>query len=213
MTDYIEGTTPTPTPAAPKRARRFSTQTALVAAALLAVGVGGGATFAQLSAPAAEMAPANPVAIKSLADGGSIVTVRGKVAEIYGRAFILADGSGRALVEAGPRHGFMGGETSLIAIGQTVTVQGRFRDGTIHASFLVGADGTVTALRPMGPPRGGPGGPGGRHGPHRGPGGAEGFGPDRGPDRGLDDGADGGPDGAGAPPPPAAAAVTANSAG
>ena len=207
MTDYIEGPTPTPTPAAPKRARRFSTQTALVAAALLAVGVGGGATFAQLSAPAAEMAPANPVAIRSLADGGSIVTVRGKVAEIYGRAFILADGSGRALVEAGPRHGFMGGESSLVAIGQTVTVQGRFRDGTIHASFLVGADGTVTALRPMGPPRGGPGG---RHGPHRGPGGPEGFGPDREPDGSPD----GSPDDAGAPPlVPAAPAMTGNSAG
>ncbi|WP_353204253.1 hypothetical protein, partial [Sphingomonas sp.] len=150
MTDAIEG--PTPTPTEPKRARRFSTRTALVAAALLAVGVGGGATVAHMSAPAVEMAPANPVAIPSLADGESIVTVRGKVAEIYGRAFILADGRGRALVETGRHRGFMDGATSLVAIGQTVTVQGRFHDGTIHASFLVGADGKVTALRPMGPP-------------------------------------------------------------
>ena len=206
MTDDIEGPTPTPTPTEPKRARRFSTQTALVAAALLAVGVGGGATFAQLSAPSVEMAPANPVAIRSLADVGSIVTVRGKVAEIYGSAFILADGSGRALVEAGPRHGFTGGAASLVTIGQTVTVQGHFRDGTIHASFLVGADGTVTALRAMGPPRGGPEG---RHGRHGGPRGPEGFGPDREPDGGPE----GEPDGAGTPPPAAAAAVTANSAG
>ncbi|PTS89651.1 hypothetical protein DBR17_02935 [Sphingomonas sp. HMWF008] len=207
MTDYIEG----PTPVAPEgpttRKRRFSVQAAVVATALLAVGVGGGATFAQMSGPAVEMAPATPVAIKGLSDSESIVTVRGKVAEVYGGAFILADASGRALIETGPRHGFMGDASPLVSVGQTVTVQGRFRDGTVHASFLVGADGKVMALRPMGPPRGGPGW---RHGPHGGPGGPEGRGPDRGPDGGPDDG----PDGAGAPPPPPpAAAVTANSAG
>ena len=209
MTDQIEGPAFT-TPATKKR--KLSTTTALVAAALLAVGVGGGATVAQMSAPSVEMAPANPVAIKSLADGDSIVTVRGKVAEVYGPAFILADGSGRALIEAGPHRGFMGRATSLVAVGQTVTVQGHFHDGTIHASFLVGADGKVTALRPMGPPRGGPDrgpggpdGPGFRHGPHGGPGGPEGRGPDRGPDEG--------PDGADAPPPPPAAPVAAPATG
>ena len=163
-------------------------------AALLAVGVGGGATFAHMAAPSVEMAPANPVAIKSLTDGDSVVTVRGKVAEVFGPAFILADGSGRALIEAGRHHGFMSGDSALVAVGQTVSVQGHFHDGTLHASFLVGADGKVTALRPMGPPpRGGPGGF--RHGGPRGP---EGRGPDRGPD--------GGPEGADAPPPPPAAA-------
>ncbi|WP_404371686.1 hypothetical protein AB5I39_04460 [Sphingomonas sp. MMS24-J45] len=215
MTDYIEGPTPAePTPTAPRK-RRLSVQAALVATALLAVGVGGGATVAQMTGPTVEMAPATPTAIRTLSDGESIVTVRGKVAEVYGAAFIMADASGRALIETGPRHGFMGNASPLVSVGQTVTVQGRFRDGTVHASFLVGADGKVMALRPMGPPRGGPGGPGGRHGPHGGPGGPEGRGPDRGPDGGPDDGPDGGPDGAGAPPPPppAAAAVTANSAG
>ena len=212
MTDQIEG----PSAPAPKHARRFSTTTALVAAALLAVGVGGGATVAHMAAPSVEMAPANPVAIKSLSDSDSIVTVRGEVAEVYGPAFIVADGSGRALVEAGRHRGFLGGgwggDGALVAVGQTVTVQGHFRDGTIHASFLVGADGTVTALRPLGPPRGGPdgpgerGGPGFRHGPHGGPGGPEGRGPE------------GGPDGADSPPPPAnaaplAPAATDNSAG
>ena len=204
MTDYIEGPHET---AVPKRTRKLSTRTALIGAALLAVGVGGGATVAQMTAPSVEMAPASPVAIKSLSDGGSIVTVRGKVAEVYGPAFILADGSGRALVEAGRRHGFMGGATSLVAIGQTVIVQGRFHDGTIHASFLVGADGKVTALRPMGPSRG-PGGPGGRDGPHGGRGGPEGRGPDRGPDGGPD----GGPEGDAGPLPPTSAPAS-NSVG
>ena len=185
--------------------RRFSTRAGLIAVALLAVGVGGGATVAHMAAPSVEMAPASPVAIRSLSDSGSIVTVRGKVAEVYGSAFILADGSGRALVEAGPHHGVLGGDSALVAVGQTVSVQGHFRDGTIHASFLVGADGTVTALRPMGPPRGGregPGGPGFRHGPHGGPDGPDGRGLDRGPD-----------DSDAPPPPPAAPALTANSAG
>lgn len=213
MTDRIEGPDYT-APAATKR--KLSTRTAIVGAALLAVGIGGGATVAQMRSPSVEMAPASPVAIKSLGDSDSIVTVRGKVAEVYGPAFILADGSGRALVEAGPHRGMFGGGMfggtgSLVAVGQTVTVQGHFRDGTVHASFLVGADGKVTALRPMGPPRGGPGGPGFRHGPDRGPG-PEGRGPDRGP---------AGPDGADAPPPPPPAAsvapvappVTGNSAG
>ena len=189
MTDYIEGPTEI---APPMRTRRRSTRTALLGAALLAVGVGGGATVARMSAPSVEMAPAKPVAITSLSDSESIVTVRGKVAEVYGPAFILADGSGRTLVEAGRHRGMMSGDSALVAVGQTVTVQGHFRDGTIHASFLVGADGKVTALRPMGPPRGGPGGPDGRHGPHGGPGGN-----------------------APPPPPPADAgpAPTANSAG
>ena len=192
----------------PSPRRRVTMRTGLIAAALLAVGVGGGATVAHMAAPSVEMAPANPVAIRSLADTGAIVTVRGKVAEVYGPAFILADGSGRALVEAGRHHGFIGGDAALVAVGQTVTVQGHFHDGTIHASFLVGADGTVTALRPMGPPRGGPGGPEGpgfrpdfRHGPHGGRGGPEGRGPDGGPD--------GRPDDAGAPPPPAPVAAPA----
>lgn len=200
MTDFIEG--PTPTPAAPMaRTRRLSTRTALIGAALLAVGIGGGATVAQMTAPSVEMAPATPVAIKSLSDGDSIVTVRGKVAEVYGPAFILADGSGRALVEAGRHRAMLSGDSALVAIGQTVTVQGRFRDGTIHASFLVGADGEVTALRPKGPPHRGPGG---RHGPHGGPG-PDGRGPDRGPD--------GGPGGDDMPPPAPAAVAPGNSAG
>ncbi|BCA60603.1 hypothetical protein [Sphingomonas sp. HMP6] len=208
MTDPIEGPNAAPE-GETKRPRRFSVQAALVATALLAVGVGGGATVAQMSGPSIEMAPATPVAIKGLSEGDSIVTVRGKVAEVYGRAFILADGSGRALVEAGRHRGFMADASPLVRVGQTVSVQGRFQGGTIHAAFLVGADGKVTALHPMALPRGGPGGREGRHGPHGGPGGPEG----RGPDRGFDGGPDGGLDDADAPPPPPAVAVTGNSAG
>ncbi|WP_242186777.1 hypothetical protein [Sphingomonas sp. CARO-RG-8B-R24-01] len=175
--------------------RTISTRGALIAAALVAVGVGGGATVAQMTAPSVEMAPIKPVAIRSLSDTGSVVTVRGKIAETYGPMFILADGTGRTLVEGGRQVD----GTGLVAVGQTVSVQGRFGRSMLHASFLVGADGKVTALRPM-PPRGGPGGPRGPHGR----GGPDGPGGPGGPD---------GPDGPGAqdaaPPPPPAAAPNA----
>jgi hypothetical protein len=170
--------------------RKISPRGALIAAALLAVGVGGGATVAQMTTPSVEMAPLKPVAIRSLTDTGDVVTVRGKVAEIYGPMFVLADGTGRTLVEGGREVD----GTNLVATGQTVSVQGRFGRGMMHPSFLVGAIGKVTALRPR-PPHGGPGGPGG---PDRGP---HGPGGPAGPD---------GPDARdAAPPPPPAAALGA----
>lgn len=172
-----------------KPARKITPRAGLIAAALLAVGIGGGATVAKMTAPSIEMAPIKPVAIRSLTDSGSIVTVRGKVAESYGPMFILADGTGRTLVEGGR----LTDGTGLISVGQTVSVQGRFDRSMLHASFLVGADGKVTALRPM-PPHGGPGGPRGPHGR----GGPDGPAAPGGPD---------GPDGRDvAPPPPPAVA-------
>lgn len=144
----------------PKR----STRTALIAAGLLGIGVAGGIAVGAVSSiggPRVEMAPTKPTPIKALADSDSIVTVRGRVAEAYGPMFVLADGTGRTLVDGGRRID----GTGMVAVGQTVQVQGRFRDAILHASFLVGADGKVTALHPdRGPhgPRGGPGrGPGG----------------------------------------------------
>lgn len=203
MTDRIEGPYAEFEPVTDRRAaRKVPVRTALIGAALLALGVGGGATVAQMTGPSVEMAPLNPVAIRSLSDTGSVVSVRGKVAEIYGPMVVLADGSGRALVELGPQ----GDGTGLVSAGQAVTVQGRFGRGMLHASFLVAADGKVVALRPLGPPPHGPGGPGGpgdfrrppRDGMPGAPGGPGAAGAERGPDAG--------PDGATPPPPPAAAA-------
>lgn len=166
-------------------------RTGLIAAALLGVGIAGGAAVGHLGGPQVEMAPATPVAIASLKDDGGVTTVRGKVVELFGPMAVVADGSGRALVDLGRQ----GDGTGLVTVGSGVTVQGHYRHGMIRASFLVGAGGKVTALHPMGPPRGGPGGPDGgprgRHGPHPG-------GPDGGPDGGPGDDM---------PPPPAPAAV------
>ena len=113
--------------------------------------------------PSVTMAPATPIAIHSLSDG--IVTVRGRAVELFGNKVVVQDASGRALIDLG-REGESGG---LVALGQPLTVQGRFEHGFVHAAFLVGADGKVRALGPLGGPRhhgrGGPGGPGGHCAP------------------------------------------------
>ena len=137
-------------------------------AALLAAGAAGGAGAVGMTRPGIEVAPIRPVAIASLAlrtDG--LVTVRGKVAEIYGDRFTLTDGSGKAMIDAGRP-----GEAAVTA-GQDLIVQGHYRDGQFHASFLVDGSGKVQAVGPMGRPgrRGHPGPDGwpgpGREGPGR----------------------------------------------
>ena len=166
-------------PIAPnKRFNLRRNRLALAAAGLLVVGGAAGAVTVAATRPSVTMAPATPVAIRSLQSDG-IVTIRGTVAETYGNKFVMADRTGRALVDLG-----RGGEGSnLVATGQPVTIQGRFEDGFVHASFLVAPGGKVTALGPVGGPPRGPHGPGpdgpGRDGP-------------------------GGPGGPGAPPPPPA---------
>lgn len=137
-------------------------------AALLAAGAVGGAGAVGLTRPGIEVAPIRPVAIASLAQReGSLVTVRGKVAETYGDRFMLTDGSGKAMVDIGRAS-----ETA-VAVGQELLVQGRYDDNQLRASFLVDGNGRVRAVGRMGrgPHRDGPG-PGGRRGPGRpGPGG------------------------------------------
>ncbi|WP_179506830.1 MULTISPECIES: hypothetical protein [unclassified Sphingomonas] len=144
-----------------KRARLI-----LAATALVAVGSAAGAIAVAATRPSVEMAPLTPVAVRSLTNSDSIITIKGQAAEMYGNKFILADGTGRALVDTG-----RGGEDkTLVTAGQPVTVQGRFEHGFVHASFLIGPDGKVVSLSPMGPPHGPSGphderGPGKDHGP------------------------------------------------
>lgn len=147
---------------------------AAAAVAILAAGGGIGATAVAHMKPSVEMAPAAPVAITSMADE-SVVTVKGSVAEVFGNKFVLADQSGRALIETG-RAGEGG---KLVKTGEEVTIQGRFDDGFVKAAFLVRADGKVEQIGGFGP----------KHGPH-GPKGPKGPRDDDGPrgPRGDDDG-------------------------
>lgn len=129
-------------------------------AALLAAGAAGGAGAVGLTRPGIEVAPIRPVAIASLAqrDGG-LVTVRGKVAEVYGDRFTIADGSGKTMVDAG-RDG-----DNAVTAGQDLLVQGRYDNDQLRASFLVDGNGRVRAVGPFFGRRPHPGGPGERHGP------------------------------------------------
>ncbi len=183
-------------PIAPnKRFNLRRNRLALAAAGLLVVGGAAGAVTVAATRPSVTMAPATPVAIRSLQSDG-IVTIRGTVAETYGNKFVMADRTGRALVDLGRE----GDGSNLIAAGQPVTIQGRFEDGFVHASFLVAPGGKVTALGPVDGPRHGPHGPGGpgRDGPGRDGPGRDGPGGPGGPD------GPGAPGGPGAPPPPPA---------
>lgn len=134
---------------------------ALGGAVLLAAGGVAGSVAGHAMRPPIEMAPLRPVAIRALTSDSDVVTIKGRVAEIFGNKFVLDDGAGRALVDTGPE----GDGRTLAAVGAPMIVQGHFDRGFVRASFLVDAAGKVTALGgpPHGRPRPGPG-------PHGGPG-------------------------------------------
>jgi hypothetical protein len=153
------------------------TKLGFAAVGLLAVGgVAGGMVGHHMHPPIA-MAPLHPVAIKSLASSQGIVAIKGRVAEVFGSRLVVDDGTGRTLVDAGPRG------DDLAAVGSVVTVQGRFDREAFRPDFLVDPSGNVFPVRG---PRGG------HRGPHE--------------RRGPDDDGPRGPDGPMAPPPPPPAA-------
>ncbi len=131
----------------------------------LALGAAGGAGAVSMTRPAVQMAPMVVTPLARLTADTGIVTVKGQVAEVYGDRFVLADASGRTMVDAG--------RDTVPAKGATMRVQGRFDDGQLRASYLVDAAGKVTQVGPgprpggRGPDGKGPGGPGhaGPHGP------------------------------------------------
>lgn len=179
------------------------------AAALLAIGVAGGAGAVSLTRPSIEMAPTTPTAIAKLPASSGVVTVKGRIAEVYGDRFVLQDASGRTMIDAGR-------DADAVSTGTTMTVQGRYDNGQLRASYLVDPAGRIDAVGPAGkrPPHhpGGPdGGPSakgpGRDGPGRdGPGR---DGPAEGPLAGNQAGCAPMPVAAALPAAPATAAVVA----
>ena len=141
---------PTPIPpAAPiPRPRRPISRRALAGAALLgAFALGGGSVELALQHQRPTYLALTPEPIDALRDG-SAVAVKGEVADLFGKDFVLQDPSGRALVDMGP-DGEGGG---LVGKAEIVTVQGRFDRGIVHAAAIQHADGRVDALGPPGPP-------------------------------------------------------------
>jgi len=117
---------------------------ALSAAGLLVLGAAGGAGAMALTRPTVEMAPTVPTAIARLSGSDGVISIRGRVAEVYGDHFVVVDQSGRALVDAGP-------DGDAMRTGSAVLVQGRFDNGQLHARYLVDASGTVREVGPHGP--------------------------------------------------------------
>jgi hypothetical protein len=172
----------------PLRLSRGSLATGALAVVLIAGAAlgAGGTRLAQNWQPRSVML-LQPAPIDKMAER-SPVAIRGDVAEVFGNQFVVQDGSGRALVDTGPR----GEGRMVVAKGETVTVQGRFDRGVLHADVLAHADGRNEAF---GPPDHGPKGPNGPRGPEDGPGARADRGPPPLADRDV-------PDREAPPPPP-----------
>jgi len=140
-------------PKTPGRAakRRIVTRGASIGALLLVGALGGGAVVA-MTRPCVETAPLAPVAITSLAFSDGPVTIRGRVVEIFGHDAIVTDGTGRTMVDLGPR----GDRGDLVSVGVEPLFQGRFDHGVLHATFLQTSPGHVIALAPPPPSPGTP---------------------------------------------------------
>lgn len=122
-----------------------------IGAALLALGVAGGAIGAGLlrDHPAsydATLAP-TPIAQTATASGEQIA-LDGKVAEIFGNKFVITDGTARVLVDTGPA----GEKGGLIKVDEAIQVQGHFEEGFLHAHAIRRANGEVEELATPPPP-------------------------------------------------------------
>jgi hypothetical protein len=139
-----------PRPPKPHHKNRIRTAVALGITGFVVLGIGAaaGAGAMKLTRPNLELAPMTPVAISSIKEW-SLVTIKGKVAEVFGNKFIVQDDTGRALIETGPS----GDDGKLVAVNEAVSVQGRFENGFLHASYIVRQDGSIEALGPVGGPR------------------------------------------------------------
>ncbi|WP_279482725.1 hypothetical protein [Aureimonas sp. SK2] len=142
-----------------------------IAALSLPLLAGSTLAFAQNAMPPAPPAP-RTATVNELRDMNDL-RLEGRVAEVFGNRFVLEDATGRTLVELGPR----GERGTLVKVGDTVSVDGRFERGQIDArSISVGGAERIALERPR-PERDGPRGPGrgpDRDGPRHGPRGEDG---------------------------------------
>jgi uncharacterized protein YdeI (BOF family) len=150
-TDAPETASPETSNPAPPARWQGSSRGLLAGAALAMLVAGaaagaGGVRIAQRWQPQSVML-LQPTAIDKL-EAGNSVAVKGSVAEIFGNKFVLDDGTGRALVDLGPR----GENADVVIKGETVTVQGRFDRGIVHARIVSHADGRNDAFDAPPPP-------------------------------------------------------------
>ena len=173
MSDTIENNEPKAPPPPRGRWPRLSTRTlgigGTIAILLAGAALGAGGTrLAQNWEPQRVML-LQPAPISDMREDSSIA-IKGDVTDVFGNKFIVQDGSGRALVDTGPR----GEERRTVAKGETVSVQGRFDGGIIRAQVVAHSDGRNEFFGPRGGPKEGfkdgpKDGPKGPKGPKDGP--------------------------------------------
>jgi hypothetical protein len=140
----------------PARPRRTKAIALALGVLVLGAAGGAGATHFIQKGRAQSVLLLEPAPISAMKIGDA-VAVKGAVAEIYGNKFIVQDGSGRTLVDAGPRDE----NGDLVSKGETLTIQGDYDGGFIRAIALKRADGTLITLgAPPHPHPDKPGGPG-----------------------------------------------------
>ena len=146
-------------PSQPSSKRRRAIRAGALVAALAVAAAGGafGSHAIDRAYPRSVLL-LQPTPIAQVTTSGP-VALKGTVAEVFGGKFILQDDSGRTLVDTGPR-----GDRAPVTKDETVTVQGYYDRGFLHAAVLTRADGTSEAFGPPGPPPRGP-----RPGPGFGP--------------------------------------------
>lgn len=120
---------------------------AVGAIVLFGGGVGIGAVIAPVRHPVAIMAAVAPTPIARLVSssafpGVEAVTIAGKIVEQSGDRIVLQDGSGKVAVTLHAPSSV----AAQLAIGATVSVQGRADVGGFKPSFLVLPDNRVIAL-------------------------------------------------------------------
>src|ERR1700761_6711303 len=146
MTQETENRDTGPAGSSRRLVRNRSLFAGLALAVLAASGGAGAMKIAQKWQPRSVLL-LQPVSINELKTG-SLSAVRGNVSDIFGNKFLVEDGSGRALVDLGPR----GENAAAVTKGENVTVQGMFERGVVNAQVVSHADGRNEAFGP--PPHG-----------------------------------------------------------
>lgn len=105
------------------------------------------ATISTLAIPVIARAQ---VSIEELQRSGAGVTVSGEVVSVVGNDFVLDDGTGQIIVDAGPNWWHQ----IDVSQGEEVTVTGELgRGGELDAYSITRSDGSIIEIRsPGGPP-------------------------------------------------------------
>lgn len=96
-----------------------------------------------------ELFTAATMTIQELQQQGPGLTIAGEIISVVGNEFILSDGTGQIIVDAGP----MWYHQLNLQVGEQVTVVGEYDDYDFDAFTITRGNGEVLTIRePQGPP-------------------------------------------------------------